>query len=70
MTIKQAPAALAERLVWQFHRSGGDGIYTKPFSHFDAEAQRYLIQLASIEAGEVLALAYRPLWRGQNDGGL
>lgn len=57
MKMKRSPAAIAERLVWQFYHRGAEGSYTKRFSSFDANIQARLMHLAEIGAEEVPAIA-------------
>ena len=51
------PEFLAERLIWQFRRSGGDGEHAGVFDSLAEDVREYLYARASVRATEIPVLA-------------
>jgi hypothetical protein len=58
MSEQRVPLALrADRLVWRFRKSGGDGAYTKPFEELDPSSQLLILERVDMQVDERPVLA-------------
>lgn len=55
-TMNDDPQFVADRLVWRFKKSGGEGLFSKPFGSFPDSVQASVRKTAALDAREVPAL--------------